>query len=76
MAEKGNDKPITWFSSFLLFISLFGDGLLPDFQAEIKSVYNPSVMDMYYNINKCTALIAIIYSVCTMQIIYIVNFII
>jgi hypothetical protein len=35
--SSSNNNPISWFSSGLLLISLIGDGLLPDFQAKIKS---------------------------------------
>lgn len=31
--EGGNDKPIALISSGLLFVSLLGDGILPDLQA-------------------------------------------
>ena len=34
--DGGNNKAISYLSSLLLMISLIGDGLLPDFQAEIK----------------------------------------
>jgi hypothetical protein len=44
VAEGGVDKPLTLISCLLLFISLLGDGLLPDLQAEIKSEYQPSVI--------------------------------
>lgn len=63
-------------SSCYLLISLLGDGLLPDLQAEIKSNYKPGVIDMYYNINKFTCLLAFIYAVITLQLPYIVTFIV
>lgn len=62
-------------SSCFLLVSLLGDGLLPDLQAEIKSTYKPGVIDMYYHINKFTCLIALGYSLVTWQIGYIVGFI-
>lgn len=69
------DKPLTLASCLLLLVSLLGDGLLPDLQAEIKSEYKPSVIEMYFTINKYTALIAFVYSIVTFQLSYIVNFI-
>ena len=74
--EGGNDQPIALISSGLLFVSLLGDGILPDLQAQIKSQHKPGVIDMYYNINKYTALIAFIYMVVTLQIKYVFEFII
>ena len=44
-------------------------------QAEIKSKYKPGVIDMYYNINKYTCLIALVYSLVTLQAPYIAGFI-
>jgi hypothetical protein len=37
VAEGGVDKPLTLASCLLLLVSLLGDGILPDLQAEIKS---------------------------------------
>lgn len=53
-----------------------GDGILPDLQAEIKSEHKPGVIDMYYQINRITALIALLYSLVTFQLDYITRFII
>lgn len=75
VSEGGVDKPITFVSCLLLFVSLLGDGILPDLQAEIKSEYKPSVIEMYFTINKFTALIAFLYAIITFQINYIINFI-
>lgn len=47
----------------LLLASLLADGFLPDFQAEIKSVYKPQPMEMMAAINKWVAIIALAYSV-------------
>lgn len=76
VSEGTSDKPITLISSLLLLVSLFGDGFLPDLQAEIKAEHKPTVMEMYFTINKYTALIAFIYAIVTLQISYIVNFIV
>jgi len=49
---KNNDdeknKAISYLSSLLLAVSLLGDGILPDLQAEIKSKYKPGMIAMYY----------------------------
>ena len=46
----------------LLVASLLADGFLPDFQAEIKSVYKPQPMEMMTAINKWVAIVAFLYS--------------
>lgn len=52
----------------LLVASLLADGFLPDFQAEIKSVYKPQPMEMMTAINKWVAIVAVIYSCILMEI--------
>jgi UDP-galactose transporter B1 len=74
--EGGSDKPLSFLSCGLLLVSLMGDGLLPDFQAEIKSEFKPGVLDMYFHINKYTTLIALLYAGVTLQIPYIFNYIV
>ena len=59
----------------LVFVSLLEDGLLPDFQAEIKAQFKPTALEMYYHINKSTTLIAIAYCISSFQVAYIFNFI-
>lgn len=54
-------------------ISLVGDGFLPDIQAQIKSEYKPSVMDMYYNINRYTAIIGLVVALLTNRLPYIIQ---
>ena len=46
----------------LLIVSLMADGFLPDFQAEIKSVYKPQPMEMLTVINKWVTIISLLYS--------------
>lgn len=57
------EKSLTVIGMLFLLASLIGDGFLPDLQAEIKSLYKPSAMDMYYYINLSTFIIAFIYSI-------------
>ena len=70
------DKPISVFSfsSLFLIISLIGDGILPELQAQIKSEYKPSSIDMYYHINKFTCLIGICFALVSTRITVIVDF--
>lgn len=75
--EKDNvDKPISIFSfsSLFLLISLIGDGILPEIQAQIKSEYKPSSIDMFYHINKFTCLIGICLALITTRITVIIDF--
>lgn len=68
------EKSLTVIGMLFLLASLIGDGFLPDLQAEIKSLYKPSAMDMYYYINLSTFIIAFIYSILSLQIIEIFIF--
>jgi hypothetical protein len=54
--------------------SLLGDGFLPDLQAEIKSLYKPTTIEMYYQINVSTLLIALVYGVLSFELVYIFVF--
>lgn len=47
-----------------MITSLMADGFLPDFQAEIKSVFKPKPMEMMVAINKWVTIISIAYSLC------------
>lgn len=51
-----------------------GDGFLPDLQAEIKSLYKPTTIEMYYQINISTLLIALVYGVLSFELVYIFEF--
>jgi len=70
------DQPLSLFSigNLYLIISLIGDGFLPDFQAELKSEYKPSTMEMYCQINKLTCLVAYILATVTFRIPVILDF--
>lgn len=46
----------------LLIVSLLADGFLPDFQAEIKTLYKPQPMEMMTEINKWVTLLSILYA--------------
>ena len=65
--ENETDKPLQLVSlgSLYLLVSWIGDGFLPDFQAQIKSEYKPTAIEMYYNINKYTALIGLLAALLT-----------
>lgn len=73
--ESGNDSPLTSMGIFLLLVSLLGDGVLPDLQAEIKSQFKPSAIEMYYQINRSTSIIAIAYTTISFQLLYIFDFV-
>ena len=49
--EKG-EKGITMVGLMLMLSSMTADGLLPDFQAELKAVYKPRPVDLMFQINK------------------------
>ena len=59
--EKSSvDHPIELLSlgNLFLIISLIGDGFLPDFQAQLKSDFKPSTIEMYCVINRYTFIIS------------------
>lgn len=60
----------------LLIASLLADGFLPDFQAEIKTVYKPQPMEMMAVINKWVTFISIIYSLLLWELLDICIFIV
>lgn len=45
-AKSGDDKKFEFIGLFVLLLSLLADGFLPDFQAEIKSKFNPKPTEM------------------------------
>jgi hypothetical protein len=63
--EKG-EKGTTFFGLMLLLVSLAADGLLPDFQAEMKSIYKPRPVDLMFQINKWVFFFALGYSLVTL----------
>ena len=62
-SAKNEDKQTEIFGIVLLLISLLADGFLPDFQAEIKSVYKPQPMEMMTIINKWVSVISFFYAI-------------
>ena len=58
----------------LLVLSLVFDGLIPDFQAELKTKYKPTTFDMFEHINKWKTIIALAYSVFTLEVFYFFEF--
>ena len=58
-----SEKQTEFFGIFLLIVSMLADGFLPDFQAEIKTVYKPQPMEMMTAINKWVTFISIGYSI-------------
>lgn len=72
------DKPLVLFSigNLYLFISLVGDGFLPDFQAALKAEYKPSTIELYCQINKLTFLIALFVALFTLRIQSMYNFLV
>jgi UDP-galactose transporter B1 len=73
--EKDSDESLTIIGIIFLIVSLLGDGILPDLQAEIKSQYKPSAIEMYYHINRSTAVIGIVYATISFELLYISNFV-
>lgn len=61
-SSKKEEKKTEIMGIVLLIVSLLADGFLPDFQAEIKSVYKPLPMEMMTQINKWVAIVSIVYS--------------
>ena len=70
------DQPLSLFSlgNLFLIISLIGDGFLPDFQAQLKSDYNPSTILMYCKVNRFTFLISLFLALITNRFIVILDF--
>jgi len=74
-SSKKEEKKTEIMGIVLLIVSLLADGFLPDFQAEIKSVYKPLPMEMMTQINKWVAIVSIVYSSLLLEIGDIVSFI-
>lgn len=49
-------------------MSLFADGFIPDFNAEVKEICNPPPIQMLCVVNKWCGLFALIYLIATLQI--------
>lgn len=58
----------------LLLISLLADGFLPDFQAEIKSVYKPQPSEMMVEINKWVAVLSLISIIASLSAHRVINY--
>ena len=58
----------------LMFVSLIADGLLPDFQAVIKSEFKPHPTEMMEQINKWVAIFCLFWTVLTFEIGGIISF--
>lgn len=64
----------SYFGVGLLLFSLVCDGLVPDFQAEIKTKYKPTPMEMFQHMNKWKTILSLAYSLVTLEIRHIVTF--
>lgn len=66
-SSSSTNKPLTLISlgNLFLIISLIGDGFLPDFQAQLKSNYKPSSIEMYTKVNRVSFLIALAFVILT-----------
>lgn len=58
----------------LLLISMVADGFLPDYQAILKSEFNPRPLEMFEHINKWVTIISFTYAVISGQFFYAFNF--
>ena len=61
------ENKTTVFGAILLVVSLVADGFLPDFQAEIKTVYKPKPIDLMSQINKWVFIYCVLFSVVRME---------
>ena len=66
LEDKG-EKGTTLVGLIFLITSLIADGLLPDFQAEMKSIYKPRPLDLMFQINKWVFWFSLGYSVVTLE---------
>jgi drug/metabolite transporter (DMT)-like permease len=66
MEDKG-EKSTTFLGLILLLVSLIADGLLPDFQAEMKSMYKPRPVDLMFQINRWVFFFSLTYSLLTLE---------
>jgi UDP-galactose transporter B1 len=58
----------------LLLLSLFADGFVPDFQAEIKEKFKPTPIEMLVSVNKWVAIFALIYLVGSWKAVDFINY--
>lgn len=73
MEDKG-EKGTNLLGMVLLIVSLIADGLLPDFQAEMKSKYNPRPVDLMFQINQWVFIFSLLYSIVSMELWQILSF--
>jgi drug/metabolite transporter (DMT)-like permease len=73
--EDKGEKGTTLFGLILLIVSLVADGLLPDFQAEMKSMFKPRPVDLMFQINKWVFFFSLGFSLVTLQFWYIAKFV-
>ena len=59
---------------FLLFVSLLCDGFLPDFQAEVKTKFQPTSLEMFEDMNRWKAYLAFIWGMLNLECISMVEF--
>lgn len=72
--QKHQEKATDVLGIILLMLSMVADGFLPDFQAVIKSEYNPRPIEMFEHINKWAAIISFTYALISGQFFYFCNF--
>lgn len=65
MEEKG-EKGTTLLGVVLLVASLVADGLLPDFQAEMKAKFKPRPVDLMFQINEWVFIFSFLYTIVTL----------
>ena len=58
----------------LLFISLLCDGFLPDFQAEVKTKFQPTPLEMFEDMNRWKFYLALIWGMINFECISMVQF--
>ena len=73
--EDQGEKGTSLLGLILLLVSLMADGLLPDFQAEMKSLYKPRPVDLMFQINKWVFVFSICYSLVTLDFWHISEFV-
>jgi UDP-galactose transporter B1 len=66
-ANFNDNRSVQLLGLFLLLVSLLADGFIPDFNAEVKDIYNPPPIQMLCIVNKWCALFSIIYLTATLQ---------
>lgn len=60
-AKYEENKKVHVLGLLLLLVSLFADGFIPDFNAEVKDLYKPTPIQMLCVVNKYTSLVSFLY---------------